>query len=309
MKIFFLILTAIFLYAQNAIQPIPKHIPYNKHLANLGKILFFDPNLSSDRSVSCASCHKMEHGGADTTPKSIGVGGQMGDLNSPTVFNAVFNTSQFWNGRAKDLTDQVWGPLHNPKEMNMSDDLLLSRLNGSSFYKKRFQKVFGSLPITYKMVAQAIAEFEKVLITPDCKFDRYLRKEVKLEPKERQGYLLFKRLGCITCHNGINMGGNSFQKIGSVIPFDRPTIHDRFEVTKKRSDKGLYKVPTLRNIALTSPYFHDGSIPTLQEAITKMSYHNLGFSLTKKEQILILKFLQTLTGKIPSILENDENLP
>ncbi len=300
-----LLLLPLLLLAQSAIIPIPQKVVYDKKLAQLGKILFFDPTLSSDQSISCASCHKPEHAGADDKPLSIGVGGQKGDLNSPTVYNALFNFAQFWNGRAATLQEQVAGPLHNPKEMNMSDPLLLARLQSSSYYTKTFQKLFGTKKITIDMVAKAIAEFEKALYTPNSKFDRFLRKEITLSPIEHRGYLLFKELGCITCHNGVNLGGNSFQKIGTVIPYPGTLPHDRYEVTKNPADKGVYKVPTLRNIAHTAPYFHDGSVPTLRQAVEKMSYHNLGFRLTPKEQRAIVAFLKTLTGQPPAILQKD----
>ena len=303
---FLSLLLPLLLLAQSAILPIPQKVRYDKKLAQLGKILFFDPTLSSDETISCASCHKPSHAGADDKPLSIGVGGQKGDLNSPTVYNALFNIAQFWNGRATTLQEQVAGPLHNPKEMNMSDSLLLVRLQSSSYYANAFKELFGSEKITVDMVAKAIAEFEKALYTPDSKFDRFLRKETTLSPTEHRGYLLFKELGCITCHNGVNLGGNSFQKIGTVIPYPGTLPHDRYEVTKNPADKGVYKVPSLRNIARTAPYFHDGSVPTLRQAVEKMSYHNLGFRLTPKEQRAIVAFLKTLTGRQPAILREEQ---
>jgi len=298
----------LFLFAKEPITPLPESIKYDKEKAKLGKLLFFDPILSKDRTISCASCHDFSHGGADPRAVSIGVGGKKGKLNAPTVYNAYFNFRQFWNGRAKDLKDQANGPIHAPNEMAMDAKLIEKRLNSSPFYKKLFKKVYHTDKIKYNQVLDAIAEFEKALITPNSKFDLFLKGKAKLSPLEKKGYLLFKQLGCITCHNGINIGGNSFQKIGSVIPYTGPLIHDRYEVTKKESDKGVYKVPSLRNIALSAPYFHDGSVPTLKKAISKMSYHNLGFTLSPKEQSLILSFLHTLTGKRPAILDSDEKL-
>ena len=302
MKLLMLILTILYALAETAITPIPRHYPYDKKLAQLGKILFFDPNLSSDRTISCASCHKPEFAGADNKPVSLGVGGQKGDLNSPPVYNAVFNFAQFWNGRAHTLEEQIPGPLHNPKEMNMTDQLILQRLD-NDFYKHQFQKAYGTSTITIPRLIKAIAEFERALTTPNSKFDRFLRKEENLSANEFKGYLLFKRLGCITCHNGVNLGGNSFQKIGAVVPYPGPTPHDRYEVTHDPKDKGVYKVPTLRNIALTAPYYHDGNIATLREAVKKMCYHNLGFTLEPIEQSYILEFLHTLTGQRPAILQ------
>ncbi|SMC08489.1 cytochrome-c peroxidase [Nitratiruptor tergarcus] len=301
--IFFL---SLLLYAKEPITPIPHNIPYDLQKAHLGKLLFFDPILSKDKTVACVSCHDFDHGGADPRPVSIGVKGRKGQVNSPTVYNSIFNMMQFWNGRAQDLYEQIDGPLHNPVEMDMSNQEIEKRLNSSPFYRKLFKKVYKTDKIEYAMVKEAIVEFEKALITPDAKFDRYLRGEVQLLPEEKEGYLLFKRIGCITCHNGINIGGNSFQKLGTVIAYPKAPVDDRYELTKKQEDRYVYKVPTLRNIALTAPYFHDGSVQTLQQAVNKMAYHNLGFSLTQDEQNKIVAFLKTLTGKKPKILSNDE---
>ena len=301
--ILILFLLSFHLFAHEPIQPIPKKVPYNKAKAELGKLLFFDPILSKDRTVSCASCHDPDHGGADPRPVSIGVGGRKGSVNSPTVFNAYFNFRQFWNGRAKDLKEQALGPIHAKNEMAMTKELVEERMNKSKMYKELFKKVYGTDRITFDMVIDAIAEFEKALYTPDSKFDRYLRGEVQLSPKEKKGYVLFKELGCITCHNGINIGGNSFQKMGLIHSYTQHSGTDLYAITKRAEDQGVYKVPTLRNIALTAPYFHDGSAKTLEEAIDTMSYYNLGFKLTKDEKEALIAFLKTLTGKKPEILQ------
>lgn len=304
----FLLFFSVFLFAGEPITPIPKTINYDKNKAVLGKYLFFDPILSKDKTVSCASCHDFNHGGADPRPVSIGVEGKKGRVNSPTVYNAYFNFRQFWNGRAKDLKDQANGPVHTPFEMDMDEKLIEERLNKNEFYKKLFKKVYKTDNIKYWMVLDAIAEFEKALITPNSKFDRYLRGETKLTKKEKKGYLLFKQLGCITCHNGVNIGGNSYQKIGAINPYDKNPVGDRYEITKREFDRYRYKVPTLRNIVLTAPYFHDGSVKTLKEAIDKMAYHNLGFRLSEEEKEAIMSFFNTLTGEKPKILkENYEN--
>ncbi len=302
---FILLLSYIFLFAKEPITPLPKSIKYDKEKAILGKYLFFDPILSKDKSTSCASCHDFNHGGADPRPVSIGVEGKKGKVNAPTVYNSYFNFRQFWNGRAKDLKDQAKCPIHAPNEMAMNEKLVEKRLNSNTFYKTLFKKVYKTDKVEFWMVLDAIAEFEKALITPDSKFDRYLKGEVKLSSLEKKGYLLFKQLGCITCHNGINIGGNSFQKIGAINPYNKEPIGDRFEITKREFDRYRYKVPSLRNIALTAPYFHDGSVDTLEEAVDKMAYHNLGFTLSEMEKKAIVSFLKTLTGKKPKIL-NDE---
>ncbi|RMA97926.1 cytochrome-c peroxidase [Hydrogenothermus marinus] len=302
-KALIIVLTAFhFIYAKEPIKPIPQKIDYNKEKAELGKMLFFDKNLSSDKTISCASCHDPNHGGADPRPVSTGVKGRKGYANAPTVFNSYFNFRQFWNGRAKDLKEQANGPIHNPIEMNMNKEKIEKYLRSNEFYRKMFKKVYGRKP-TYEDALDAIVEFEKALITPNSKFDRYLRGEVKLSPLELKGYKLFKTLGCITCHNGINIGGNSFQKMGVIYPYVRKEkTPDRYAITYKEEDKMVFKVPSLRNIALTAPYFHDGSAKTLEEALIKMAYHNLGFTLTEEEIKALVAFLKTLTGEKPEIL-------
>ncbi len=287
------------------IRPLPLNIKYDKRKAQLGKLLFHDPILSKDRSVSCASCHDVyEKCGTDHRRFSIGVGGRLGSANSPTVLNAVFNFRQFWNGRARDLKEQVAFPIQNPVEMNLTPGEVEGRLNASESYRKLFKEIYGTDRISFEQVVDAIAEFEKALITPNSKFDKYLRGETELSKEEEEGYKLFKRLGCITCHNGVNVGGNSFQLFGAVIPVEwKPTNPDRYRITKREFDKNRYKVPTLRNIACTQPYFHDGSARTLEEAVEKMAYHNLGLKLKEEEIRKIVLFLKTLTGEKPEILK------
>ena len=290
---------------QEPITPIPKKIEYNKAKAKIGKRLFFDPNLSKDGTVACVNCHSVENG-AEHQRVSIGIYGQKGTKNAPTVFNSIFNFRQMWNGVNRDLKEQANGPITNPVEMGNTKERVLKYLRSNPWYKKEFRKAYGKDNIEYEDVLDAIREFEKTLITPDSKFDRYLRGEVKLTKREKQGYKLFKELGCITCHNGINIGGNSFQKIGLINPYPwSEKSPDRYSLTKNPFDKNLYKVPTLRNISITAPYFHDGSVDTLEEAIKKMAYYNLGFELTKDEIKKIKAFLDTLTGKKPKTLEGD----
>ena len=302
--IFLILLTAgtAHLWANEPIQPIPKTILYNHKKAKLGRLLFMDPMLSSDGTVSCHSCHDFDHGGADPRPVSIGVHGKPGNVNAPTVFNSYFNFRQFWNGRAKDLKDQAIGPLHNPVEMGMIPKKIETYISQNSYYNKLFHEVFHSEP-TYEKALEAIAEFEKALITPNCRFDRYLRGEIELSDMEKKGFQLFKTLGCITCHNGINLGGNSYQKFGLIFPYAwKAEYPDRYAVTHDPKDKNVYKVPTLRNIALTAPYFHNGSAASLEDALRKMGHYNLGFKLEENEIAALKSFLNTLTGEKPSIL-------
>jgi len=286
---------SLFLNALELIEPI-KSVPYDKEKAVLGEKLFFDKILSRDNNISCASCHKPSHGWADTEAISVGVFGRKGVLNSPTVLNAVFNFRQLWDGTAKNLQDQADGSIHKDFEMDMTSSEIEKRLNNITMYRDSFKKIYNTKSIQYKDVLNAIAEFEKTLITKNSKFDLFLQNKASLSKKEEQGYLLFKTLGCVTCHNGINIGGNSFQKIGIVIAYSK-CDKDRYEVTKKEFDKCIYKVPTLRNIAQTAPYFHDGSIKTLQGAIKKMAHHNLGYEIKIKEAGLIESFLKTLSAK------------
>lgn len=290
-------------FAGEPISPIPKTVKYNMEKALLGKKLFYDTLLSQDNTVSCVVCHKLSNGGADSRKVSLGTDGRLGNIQAPTVYNSRYNFTQFWNGRAADLKEQAKGPLENPNEHAMNPQLIEKRLDASKSYRKLFRKVYHTKKIRFNEVIDAIAEFEKVLITPNAKFDRYLRGEVALLPTEKEGYILFKQYGCITCHNGINIGGNSFQKMGTFFPYDANTTYpDREALLKNKKYHNVFKVPMLRNIALTAPYFHDGSAKTLLDAVVKMSYHNLGISIPSADARKIVAFLKTLTGDKPKIV-------
>jgi len=306
--ILLVLLYFLILEAKEPISPIPLEVDYDLKKALLGKKLFFDAMLSRDYSVSCFSCHDInEHGGADPRKVSIGFKHHKGNIQSPTVLNARYNFVQFWNGRAKDLLEQANGPLTNPNEHNMDKKTIEMRINNSSFYKKEFKKVYHVSYIYYKLVLKAIVEFEKALTTPNSRFDKYLRGEIKLTDSEEKGYKLFKHYGCITCHNGINIGSNSYQKMGTFIDYDTKSNYpDRSVVTKKEFDKNVFKVPTLRNITQTAPYFHDASATTLKEAINSMSQHNLGMIISDKDADYIISFLKSLDGEKPKILEINE---
>ncbi len=285
------------------IKPIPKDIEFDLKKALIGRELFFDTILSKDKNISCATCHDPEQGGTVHLRFSPKVSKDL-KANVPTVFNAVFNFRQFWNGRAKDLYEQAAIPILNPDEMGLTREEVERRINKSDKYKKMFKEVYGIDYITFEHVIDAIVEFEKALITPNSRFDRYLRGEIDLTESEKEGYALFKKLGCITCHNGINIGGNSFQKFGVVNPYKwEPYFPDRYKITGREEDKNVYKVPSLRNVAITYPYFHDGSASTLEEAVKKMAYHQLGITLTDEEVTKIVDFLKSLTGEMPAILK------
>lgn len=298
--IIFIITTS---HSKEPISPLPQEVEINKEKALLGKLLFEDPLFSKDHSTSCLTCHNIYEGGADAKELSFGFNGQSGTIHSPTVLNARYNFRQFWNGRAKDLAEQIDGPIHNPLEHNMDKKLIQSRLNNSAFYREKFYKIYAVRTIGYEHFVDALVAFENALITPNAKFDRYLRGEISLSPQEQEGYKLFKQYGCITCHNGINIGANSYQKMGTFKEYKTPKSYpDRSVITQKQSHKNVFKVPTLRNIALTAPYFHDASAATLEDAIETMSIFNLGVRLSKDETHKIALFLQTLTGEQPKIL-------
>jgi len=306
LKLLLAILIFINLYADEPISPIPLDSGIDIEKAKLGKILFFDTILSRDNSTACVSCHDVFKGGADSRVVSFGFHGKKGNIQSPTVFNARYNFKQFWNGRVDTLAQQVNGPINNPVEHNMNPKLVEDRLNKSTYYKELFYKTYHISNIKYKDVVNAIVEFEKGLITPNSKFDKYLRGEVKLTPDEKNGYTLFKQYGCITCHNGINVGSNSFQKMGTFIEYKtKKSYPDREAVVDKKMYHNVFKVPTLRNINLTAPYFHDGATKTLDEAINVMAKHNLGVELSKKEVKDLRLFLNTLEGEKPAILESN----
>jgi len=298
-----LIVLVVFLISLNggvSIKPIPENIKYDKEKAKLGQKLFFDPILSVDGSIACVSCHIIDGaGGADPRQFSVGVGGKKGGANSPTVLNAVFNFVQFWDGRAKDLKDQASGPILNPVEMGNTKKNVVKALKNNQVYKRLFNSIYKD-GVTFKNITDAIAEFEKTLITPNSRFDRFLKGDKNaLSKEEKEGYELFKKRGCISCHNGVNIGGNEFQKFGAIVPPEGGIKQwpGRFSVTHIKEDYGVFKVPTLRNVELTAPYFHDGSVKTLKEAVEKMFYHQIGMKAQDDEVKKIVQFLKTLTKK------------
>ena len=304
-KIMLIFIISSYINAIEPISPIPQKVDdVDIKKALLGKELFFDTILSRDNSTACVSCHNVYSGGADVGDVSFGFKHKAGNINSPTVLNSRYNFTQFWNGRAKDLKEQADGPINNPVEHNMNKTLVEKRLNNSQKYQNDFFNIYKTKKIDYDDVLDAIVEFEKALITPNAKFDKFLRGEEKLTKDEEYGYKLFKHYGCITCHNGINIGSNSFQKFGTLIEYKSNTNYpDRSAVTNSEVDKNVFKVPTLRNIVLTAPYFHDGSAKTLDEVIQKMAIYNLGLDISDKDIHYIKKFLETLTGETPKILD------
>ncbi|GHT83210.1 cytochrome c biogenesis protein CcsA [Betaproteobacteria bacterium] len=283
------------------IQPLPQPKVTSQAKADLGKKLFFDPRLSRSGFISCNSCHNLSMGGTDNLKTSIGHNWQEGPINSPTVLNSSLSVAQFWDGRAADLKQQAGGPVANPKEMASSHDLAVQVLQSIPGYVAEFKAVYGSDKVDIDKVTDAIAEFENTLVTPDSRFDLWLKGDDKaLSAGELAGYKLFKDSGCVACHNGPAAGGTSFQKMGLVEAYTTTnTAEGRVGVTGKDADRFNFKVPTLRNVELTYPYFHDGQAETLEQAVELMGRLQLGRKFTADEVGSIVSFLKTLTGKQP----------
>lgn len=271
-------------------------------MVELGKKLYFDPRLSNSGFISCNSCHNLHMGGTDNLKTSIGDKWQQGPINSPTVLNSSLNLAQFWDGRAANLQEQAGGPIANPGEMAFSHTLAIGVLASIPAYVREFKLVFGKEKMDIDQVTAAIAEFEKTLVTPNARFDQWLLgNKTALNTDELAGYKLFSESGCVACHNGPNLGGNSFQKMGVVSAYggNKKGVDGRSGVTGKDEDRFNSKVPTLRNVELTYPYFHDGEAPTLTHAVDVMGRLQLGRKFSDKENADIVAFLKTLTGEQP----------
>lgn len=288
------------------IKPIEAAQVKNQAEVELGKKLFFDPRLSRSGFISCNSCHNLSMGGTDNLKTSIGDKWTQGPINSPTVLNSSLNFVQFWDGRAANLQEQAGGPIANPKEMAFSHDLAVDILSSIPQYRAEFKEVFKEDKITIEQITKALASFEETLVTPNSRFDKWLKGDEKaINDQELRGYLLFKNSGCVACHNGVAVGGNSFQKMGVMEPYvtDNESA-GRAGVSGDDVDRMKFKVPTLRNVELTYPYFHDGAANTLSEAVETMGRLQLGRKFTKEEVKDIVTFLKTLTGEQPKF-----NLP
>ena len=292
--------------AQNnePVQPIVPPQQVNLGQVELGKKLYFDPRLSKSGFISCNSCHNLSMGGTDNIRTSIGDKWQQGPINAPTVLNSSLNVAQFWDGRAADLKAQAGGPIANPGEMAFSHTLAIGILESIPAYVREFKQVFNKPKIDIDQVTLAIAEFEKTLVTPNSRFDQWLLgKKDALNADELAGYKLFKDSGCVACHNGPAVGGNSFQKMGVVQPYKATSpVEGRSAVTGKEIDRFNFKVPTLRNVEMTYPYFHDGAADTLTQAVDVMGRLQLGKTFSKDENAKIVSFLKTLTGDQPSFM-------
>jgi len=273
--------------------------PLSQEKIALGKSLYFDTRLSKDQKISCNSCHNLSTFGVDNEPTSPGHLGQRGNRNSPTTFNAALHMAQFWDGRAGTVEQQALGPILNPKEMAMeSEAKVIERLKADPKTVAAFKAAFPreKNPLTYANVGKAIGAFERTLITPS-RFDEFLKgKEDALTAQEKNGAKLFVQSGCIACHNGATIGGQMYQKLGLVKEYPTNDL-GRFEHTKNESDKKLFKVPSLRNVTKTGPYYHDGSVASLESAVSLMAEHQLGKQLPTEEVADIVAFLGALTAE------------
>jgi len=260
---------------------------------SLGKRLFHDARLSGDGTISCASCHDLGSGGDDGFPLSVGIGGKIGDRNAPTVFNSAFNPFQFWDGREDSLEGQVDGPIENPKEMGSSWAHVIEVVSGDQQYLENFNAIYGEAP-TPDNVRGAIAEFERSLVTLDSPFDRYLQGDVEaLSAEALRCYHAFIEVGCVTCHQGVNVGGIMLQPLGLMSAYSEMGGD---QGSKPSVGLQVFRVPSLRNVALTDPYLHDGSIEKLEDGVRLMAQYQLGEDLEDAVVFDLVSFLESLTG-------------
>jgi cytochrome c peroxidase len=296
--------------------PAPANNPTTTEKVELGKALFFDPRISSTGTVSCNSCHNVMAGGDDNRATSMGIEGKLGGRSAPTVWNAAFYSTQFWDGRANTLEDQAIGPMTNPIEMGMKDhDTVMQRLQTIPGYKTLFNKAFGNTDMTIDQAAKAIAAYERTLITPNSAYDKFVKGNKKaLTSQQQKGMKLFAETGCTACHSGPAFNGQQDVKIGTPVLTKFPTFENnafvkkydlkadigRQEVTGKAADAHMFRTPTLRNIALTAPYFHNGKVGNLNTAVKVMAKTQLNRDLKKNEVEEIVAFLNSLSGDFPA---------
>lgn len=284
------------------IRPLPLALEHDRGLALLGEKLYHDKRLSGDQSLSCASCHMIDQGGDDNRAASVGIGGAVGPINAPTTLNATFNLAQLWDGRAADLQEQAGGPVNNPMEMGSNWEEVIPRLQADADYVAEFAEHFPD-GISADNITFAIAEFERTLVTPSA-FDRYLRGDtMAISEQAKHGYQLFKDYGCVSCHQGINVGGNMFQKFGALVSYyeDKAVAEvdkGRMAVTRSAEDRFVFKVPSLRNAARTAPYFHNAAAATLPDAIRIMAHTQLGKALPDADVASIEQFIVSLNGEV-----------
>lgn len=297
-------------FKNEPVRPIPDSIAVDARKVALGEALYHDTRLSGDGTVSCATCHGINTAGVDNKQYSEGIKGQLGGVNAPTSFNACFNFVQFWDGRAATLAEQAGGPPLNPVEMgSASFDEIAARLSADADFTARFKAVYPE-GLNEQTITDAIAEYEKTLVTPNSPFDRYLKGDKQaLTAEQVEGYALFKEYNCATCHAGVNMGGLSYELMGKRADYfkDREinaksgltdADNGRWAQTKVERDRYRFKTPTLRNVALTWPYYHDGSVPTLDKAIDMMARYQVGREMPAADVQKVQSFLQALTGEL-----------
>jgi cytochrome c peroxidase len=289
-------------FGEEPITPLPREVLLDAGKVRLGEMLFHDVRLSRGDALACASCHVLTEGGDDNRARSEGADGELLDFNAPTLFNVALNFRLNWRGNFRTLEEQNEAVLLNPDLMNTTWEELLAKLRADEYYADAFARIYGSGPAPAH-VLDALATFQRSLTTPDGRFDRRLRGERDaLTPDEERGYQLFKDYGCVACHQGVNVGGNLFQRFGIFRdPFAQGPIRTadlgRFTITDAQDDRFVFRVPSLRNVAATAPYFHDGRAQTLEQAIEEMARSQLGRVLTAQEIGLIADFLRTLTGE------------
>ena len=288
--------------SREPIVPVVPVLDLDPEKVALGSRLFHEPRLSGNNKISCASCHNRNLGGADGRVKSPGFAGQLSAFNAPTVWNSSLNFRQFWDGRAATLEEQIDEPVLNPGEMNSSWSAVISKLNQDNDYVTTFRQLYPA-GIQPASIRDAIATYERTLVTPNARFDQYLKgNQTAITAAEKAGYELFKDYGCVACHQGVNIGGNMFQRLGVMQDFfiERGNVQTsdlgRMNISGRPRDRYVFKVPSLRNVALTAPYLHDGSIESLEETISIMGQYQLGREIPSEDVDLLIQFLRTLTG-------------
>jgi cytochrome c peroxidase len=289
--------------SQEPIVPLPLHVPADPAKVALGERLFHDVRLSGHNTIACATCHKLGHGGADGLPHAMTATGTPHARNTPTIFNVAFNVAFNWDGGVRTLEAHAERVLLSPALMHTTWPALLAKLQTALEYRETFATLYPGR-LTQAHVLDALATYERSLVTPNSRFDQYLRNHPEaLNPVERRGYDIFKAYGCVACHQGINVGGSMFQKFGifqeAPAPRDptKPVDLGRFLLTQAMRDREVFRVPSLRNVALTAPYFHDGRAPTLEAAVAIMARVQLGRTLSQEDIHAIVQFLHTLTGE------------
>lgn len=300
--------------ANSAILAIPEPTPQPTQLISLGDTLFHDTRLSSDNTISCASCHDLSHNGADRRPFSVGVGGAVGRIRAPSVYNRALDLAQFWDGRAANLKEQVDGPIHEQVEMATDWDSIIKKLQNDAEVSRQFITIFRD-GITANNIRESLAAFQKTLILKDSPFDRWLSGDLSaLSLKEIKGYELFRSYGCVSCHQGANVGGNMYARMGSLENYFELKGDDishadlgRYNVTGNPNHRYVFKVPSLRTAALNDYFFHDSSVNSLEEAIVTMARYQLGRELPQQHIDAIASFIQSLTGSHPRLSKRRSN--